>query len=394
MFRSAAHALTFRPSVAGITVVLALLSIAGVAADTEPPEWRVRGEWQAFANADDVRALFAEDDGSIWTASASGGVAHWSVDRTAVTQYLAPADGLPCNDVRDVVRWRGRVWFATCDGLAIYDQATDRMERVTADLPSNSLTALAIDSDRRLWVGAEPVWDPLARVTSKSDPGGWVGGGVASSADGIMWDRFGLEAGLPSTSVTDLAVWRDGLYVATAPYFEWAPPTEDPEGRPVAGRWISVGGGLARREAGAWLAWTSSSVPELADDIRALAAGDDALWIGTSGRGLVAFDGARWHALRDCGDDSLCIPENFVTAVAVGGDGAIWVGVRRFNGHGAGVSVLDHKGTLRDSSDDAWWPLRGESEPPGSLIHAILPTDDARVWFGTSDRDPAGAVDQ
>ena len=377
---------------AALGVMVTTAVAAATSADPEPPAWRVRGDWLAHANVDDVRALAAADDGSLWAASASGGVARWSPDRTAVQQYLSPQDGLPCNDVRDVTLWRGRVWFATCGGLAVYDPGSDRIERVTADLPSNSTTALETDGEGKLWVGTEPVWDPIVRIATKTDPGGWVGGGVSSSSDGLLWDNFSLADGLPSTSITDLNVWNGGLYVATAPFLEWAPPTEDPEGRPVPGRWVAVGGGLARSEGGSWLAWTNATVPELADDIRALASGDNALWIGTSGRGLVSFDGARWQAHRDCGDDSQCVPENFVTAVAVSDDGAVWVGVRRFNGQGAGVSVMDHKGTLRDTSDDAWWPLRGESEPPGALVHAILPTEDAHVWFGTSLRDPNGNV--
>lgn len=399
--RASANSTAPRVALRRLRSVLALAAVATIglggaglagAADPEPPEWRVRGQWQAHANADDIRAILVGDDGALWTASASGGVARWSPDLTTVRQYLAPTDGLPCNDVRDVAAWRGRIWLATCDGLAVHIPGEDRIERVTADLPSSAVTALAVGPDDRLWVGTQPMWDPHIRVPGKTDPGGWVGGGVTSTADGLDWQTFGLPAGLPSTSVTDVAVWRGGVYVATAPYPEWAPPTEDPEGMPVPGRWISVGGGLARYEAGAWLAWTSASVPELADEIRALGPGDDALWIATSGRGLVAFDGARWQGLRDCGDEARCIPENFVTAVAVSPDGAVWVGVRRFNGQGAGVSVLDHKGTPRDPSDDAWWPLRGESEPAGALVHAIMPGDDARVWFGVSDLDPAGAV--
>ena len=273
-------------AITGVALVLCASPISTASsADPEPPEWRVRGQWIAHANADDVRAMVAEDDGALWAASASGGVAKWSPDRTSLRQYLAPQDGLPCNDIRDVTVWRGRVWFATCDGLAVHDPATDRIERVTASLPSRALTALVTDDAGRLWVGAEPIWDPIVRIPSKPDLGGWVGGGVASSDDGVRWEQHGLAEGLPSTHVSDLAVWRGGVYVATVPYPEWAPPTEDPDGRPVPGRWVASGGGLARNEAGRWLSWTNASVPELADDLRALAAGDDALWIGTSGRG-------------------------------------------------------------------------------------------------------------
>jgi len=378
------------PAAAGLALVAAAF-MGGPAAAEPGDDWHVAGSWRTEANADDVRAMAIAEDGGLWVASASGGVARWSADMSSVRRYRSPQDGLPCNQVSDVQRWRGTWWFATCRGLALYDPGADRMRSVTADLRSPRATSLAVGPDGALWVGTEPAWNPHA--SPEGGPiGAWEGGGVAVTADGSSWAHHGLSEGLPSVHVADIAVWRDAVWLAMVPYAEWAPPSTDPDGNPVPGRWLKTGGGLARWDGSRWTAWTSAAVTELSDDLRALAAGRDVLWIGTSGRGLVATDGTRWGGLRDCGSETRCVPDNFVTALATGGDGVVWVATRRFNGQGSGIAALDDKRTPFDASDDAWWPLRGESEPSGDLVHSILPTGDAGVWIGSAVRDPEGGL--
>lgn len=393
------HTASARPLVLTLlAAVLAVLAQSARARADAPPgagadqgPWHVAGTWQVVANADDVRA-FARDGDALWAATHHGGVARWSRDGASMRQYVGPQDGLPCSDVRDVVRWRGLWWFATCDGLMVYDAPTDRFVGVPAELASPSVTALAVDDQDRLWAAGEPTWNPHERLADKAALGAWIGGGVAWTADGHSWQRAGLADGLPSTSVRDIAVWRGGLFLATAPYPRWVPPSIDPDGQPVPGRWEQAGGGVARWDGAAWTVWSRDTAPELSDTTTALAAASDALWVGTIGRGLAAWDGSRWHGLRDCGDDAACIGDNFVTALAVGGDGALWVGTARFNGQGSGVALLDPRGTPGSAADDAWFALRGDSAPGGALIHAILPDDDATVWFGSADRDPEGMV--
>jgi ligand-binding sensor domain-containing protein len=343
--------------IAIITICLALfvgtVSTLGAEGDDE---WAVNGRWVAVANADDVRAL-ARDGADLWAGTASGGVARWSPDGT-MRQYLAPQNGLPCNDVRDIVEWRGTWWFATCEGLAVYNPSRDRMEMVSAPLPSASVTGLAVADDGRLWVTTEQWWDPESMPEGKDRPGGWVGGGVAHTADASSWFTVSVDDGLSSANARDAISWRGSIWVATEPYQRWVPPTRSADGD-EPGRWEQLGGGVAQFDGSRWSTHDSNGNTELSDSARMLAATDSALWVGTRGRGLVAFDGGRWASLQDCGDELRCIQDDYVTALAVSGDGAVWVGTSRFNGRGTGVGVLDDRGTPTDGSDDAWHVIRG-----------------------------------
>lgn len=384
-----------RPRVLWLPVLGLVLAAAtgtgGRAGATDAGDaWRVVGRWETMASGDDVRAIARDGDG-LWAASAGGGVLRWRVDGTAWRQYLAPQDGLPCNDVRDVVRWRDAWWFATCQGLARYDPARDRMVLAGDALPLRTLTALAVDAADRLWVGARPHWEPLLPVSGKPTLGGWTGGGIAFSDDGGGWTVVEAAA-LPSADVRDLAVWQGALFSAHGPQPSWVPPTTDPDGLPVPGRWSLAGGGVGQFVDGRWSVWNADRAPELADTVNALAAGPTALWAATSGRGLVAWTGAGWKGRRDCGDDHRCIQDNYVTAVAVGGDGTVWAATKRFNGRGTGVALLDDRGTPADPDDDGWFVLRGASALPGDLVHAILPDADASAWFGCSSQDDEGRV--
>jgi ligand-binding sensor domain-containing protein len=379
--------------VLAVSALFALPRAAGPAraAPANGDDWHIVGQWATLATADDVRAV-ARDGAGLWAASASGGVVRWAADGSTARQYLSPQHGLPCNDVRDVLRWRGVWWFATCDGLAFYNPTRDRMETVDADLPSRSMTALAVDERDRLWVGAGQWWNPALSLPGKATPGGWDGGGVAFTADGQVWTDLGTTGGLPSSNVRDLVAWRAAMWVATEPHQAWKPPSRDAEGNPIEGRWEANGGGVARRDGERWMVFSSDSNAELSDNARVLAADANGLWVGTGGRGLVAFNGAQWKALEDCGNEIRCIQDNFVTALAVGADGAIWVGTARFNGRGTGINVLDARGTPVDPSDDAWHVIGAGAGLPGTLIGAIHPDADGTVWLGTANMDPQGRV--
>jgi ligand-binding sensor domain-containing protein len=374
-----------------LAALAGLAGLAGIEALAAPAqEWRVLGSWRSFANGDDVLALAQDDAGTVWAGTKGGGVVRWAADGQTARQYVAPQDGLPCNDVRDVVAWRGEWWFATCGGLAVYDAGHDRFETLDVSLPSPAVTALVVDGADRLWVATEQWWNPELTLPGKVDAGGWAGGGVAYSGDGVTWHVLGAAGGLPSVNVRDVAVWKGSVWVATAPYQSWRPPTIDADGNPVRGRWEQLGGGVALRNGEQWTAYSTVTSEELSDSTTALAATEAALWIGTSGRGLVAYDGLNWKALTDCGDEARCIQDNFVTSLAAGADGALWVGTARFNGRGTGLEVLDAGRSPTLPDDDAWHAWRGTEGLPGDLVSAILPRPDGTVWLGVSTVDPEG----
>ncbi len=373
-----------RRSFFAAVIIVLLLGPLPAWSDGAGSDWFVLGSWRSVANADDVRAL-ALTDGGLWMASEAGGVVKWSADGSW-QQYLAPQDGLPSSSVRDIVAWRGAWWFGTDDGLAVYDPGRDRMVPLSVDLPSPSVTSLAVDAQDRLWVGTTARWDMSVTYPGQAEPGGWIGGGMAFTDDGVRFHVLGAANGLPSTNVRDITVWRGEVWVATAPYWNWSPPENDgDQTRP--GRWDLVGGGVARYDGDKWEAFDSKLVDVMSNNVRAVSGGPRALWIGTAGRGLVAYDGAQWHAHMDCGDDARCIQDNYVTAVAAGADGAVWVGTSRFNGRGTGLGVLDPGQTPVDETDDAWHVVDAADGLPGALVRAILPAPDGTVWIGTSDLD-------
>ncbi len=382
-WKSIARRLVLPPLV--FALLIAGPSAAGAVSAEDPPssDWRLVGDWSSFANGEDLRAMVA-GDGELWTGSQGGGLLRWKRDGQVIRQYLAPQDGLPCNKVRDLIRWRSRWYAATCAGLAVYDASRDRFSVVDAGVATPSLTALAIDDRDRLWVAGEQVWDPQATVEGGSEPGAWVGGGVAYTPDLTQWSAFRQASGLPSDNIRDLAFWRGAMWLASEPFHRWQAGQTDAGGDPEPGHWVWAGGGVAVRTATGWTRHDSAGDSSLSDSVRHLAAGPEALWAGTWGRGLAAYDGVKWTQYRDCGNSQRCIQSDYVSALAIGPDDALWMGTATFSGQGRGVNVLDARGTPAKADDDAWYLLRSTDGLPSDLVNAILPDDDAGVWFGAA----------
>ncbi len=352
-------------------------------------DWRLVGQWQTLANGDDVLSLLRDGE-VIWAGSRGGGALRWTLDGQLERQFLAPQDGLPCNDVRDIIRWQGQLYLATCQGLVRYDAGRRRMIGIDTGLPSPSITALAVDDQDRLWLAMEQWWDPSGRITGKTTPGGWVGGGVAYTHDGTRWTSYSRANGLTSNNARDLVAWQGDMWVATEPQREWQPDADDPGGELAPGYWRLSGGGVAQLSGSTWTAHDSARSSDLSDSVRVLATGANALWAGTWGRGLQAYAGSGWTGYRDCDSDARCIMSDYVSSLAVGADGAVWVGTARFNERGQGLNILDSRGTPTNVDDDAWYALRETNGMPGDLIRSILPDVDGSVWMGVAELDPEG----
>ena len=75
-------------------------------------------------------------------------------------EYLSIKDGLSNNDIYDITQDRyGYLWFATQDGLNVYDGYTIKIFKNDPDdstgLPSNNVNAVYEDSNNDMWIGTK-----------------------------------------------------------------------------------------------------------------------------------------------------------------------------------------------------------------------------------------------
>jgi len=337
-----------------------------------PLEAPPQGNWRTYANGDAVQA-FALEGETLWAGTRWGGAVRWDLPTGRYTQYLYPQTGLACNDVRDVlVGGGGKVWFATCRGLSVLAPdgtwQTYTVANTGGGLPSDNVTALALDPAGYLWVGTGQTWEEE----------GFTGGGLGR----WEWATGEWRSFLPPTSpaVTDVAVDRQGrVWVGTQPAWTWVAPSDGGDGH-----WARRGGGLAVWDGNTWQSYTAAN--DFADSILTVKvdpAGN--VWVGTEGAGAFVRTGERWVHFRP--SDGLA--DGYVQAIGFAPGGEIWFATRKFNGHGTGVSVLDPGVDLADKSDDIWRHYRVEDGLPADLVWAMA-SDGQRLWLGTGSPEGDG----
>ena len=185
---------------------------------------------------------------------------------------------LPDLDVRDIFvvdESVGRVWFATRQGAALYDQRTDTWPRILTReaIPSvigNNITAVIVDSQGRLWLGL-------------------LDEGVVHSANLVTWTRLGTTEGLGSEEVRDLFTASNGDV------------------------WIATANGVSRVVGETVTTYTTGNSALPADGAHALAeTADGRVWVATDG-GVGVFDGHRWAAFNTASG----LSSNATTTIAV-----------------------------------------------------------------------------
>ena len=320
----------------------------------------------------------------------------------------------------------GSTWFGTEGGLARFDGGA-----WTEELPFGSggsrISSVSVGPDGSVWVvssGSSGVpriavlkdgtWQELDLPSDLEDFGGWAlvgaagAGAVLASDGGVLrltgevWDRIWSEAG-PGWVLTLAAVSAEDV-VAGSGYFG------------PAGVW--------RLRAGAWERDASPGSPK--SGVRSLAFGPDgSLWAGGDGWVKVVRDGAWTSVLDDAGFGAFQIvpeadgtvwvaagyggvvalrpdgstwrpdsldraPQDLVTSVAVGGDGAIWAGsyaVLCTKSPGA----TDCNGTGLARFDGQAWtlenPLGTPSPEDGELrVNDLLTASDGSIWVAGEER--------
>jgi ligand-binding sensor domain-containing protein/two-component sensor histidine kinase len=264
--------------------------------------------------SNNVQALFAGRDGSLWIGTHGGGLTRYLSGK--FTHYSA-AEGLSAPFIRCIFEdSRGNLWVGT-DGAGLNLWRDGRFTVFTTQdgLPENHIGALNEDAEGALWVGTT---NGLARLkdgkfTTFTTKDGLNGNNLRK----IFRDGSGqLWTGGPD----GLNVWRDGRFAATdMPRAEVRSIVQDRDGA----LWIgTIGDGLFRFKDGRF---TSAATREglISNELQALfadAQGD--IWLGTNGGGLAQLKRGRFTTYTT--DDGL--PDNIIHAIYEDRDGGVWVG--------------------------------------------------------------------
>ncbi|MCX7824702.1 MAG: histidine kinase [Verrucomicrobiae bacterium] len=278
--------------------------------------------------SDAIYSICQDDDGALWLASRSAGVTRLADGRCTV---FTTANGWPGGVVTSVCAARGGgVWLGTLGG-GLVRWRDGRF--VSVGLKRERIESLFQDSRGALWIVTSQAgllqWrdDNVVRISTNDVPAEitalgedaskhfWVGtqAGTLHRFDGVRWQRFGRENGLPAVAIQAICgAAHDTLWLGTR------------------------GGGLVRfmHDRAASIT-TRHGLPD--DDIRQVFAGAGGLWFSSSrkllGAGDVALnevaDGqcATLECLSYGRGDGLSGVEFFAgcaNTVCVARDGRIW----------------------------------------------------------------------
>ncbi|HLM75734.1 MAG TPA: two-component regulator propeller domain-containing protein, partial [Polyangiaceae bacterium] len=277
---------------------------------------------------DNIRALFEDEEGSLWIGASDGGLNRLRDRRVSV---LTSREGLSASSIRTLYEGRdGSVWIGT-DGGGLNRLKDGQISVITTKdgLAHNDVWSILEDNAGDLWVGS-------------------AGGGVSRLKDGRPFAVLTSKDGLSSDAVSAIYQDRKGRI------------------------WIgSQGGGVDRFEDGR--IEKGALGPELAGTLVSVLHEDRAgdLWIGTSGAGLF-----RWRAGS---------VTRFTTAEGLGSDlvlslhedarGSLWIGTS-----GGGISLLQsHK--QNDKQNDKISTFREKDGLYDDLAYQILEDGRGHLWM-------------
>ncbi|MBI5880482.1 MAG: hypothetical protein HZB53_22755 [Chloroflexi bacterium] len=287
-------------------------------------------------------------DGSVWAALFGKGAAQYVPEQKRWLTY-SQSDGLAGNEVRRItITTDGAVWFATTTGASRFDGKAWLSLTTANGLVNDNVRKVAQATDGSLWFSTRAGVSQYMPAQNR-------------------WQNFTSRDGLAYDFTTNVAITSDGSV--------WFP---------------SVGKGISRLMPGltpTWRIYTQNPTGErhpkvdTIDDIKVDRAGD--LWIGSMG-GVLHY---KPHADRWT---NIFFPAtsvgSFAKAVAVAGDGSLWIGTEASPPqlyHVTGVGVNEERQWVRYDSRDGLptSALAGESQ---DFIRALSIAPDGALWVGTA----------
>ncbi|PZP33768.1 MAG: hypothetical protein DI603_06660 [Roseateles depolymerans] len=303
------------------------------------------GSRNAGASDQFVRALLADSRGGLWVAAGNSGLARLDTASGQWAQWKR-ADGQPAdshapisNSIRALaLDSDGSLWVGTQGGLSRLDrsQQFQHLQGRDSGLPDNRIASLLLDRHGTLWIGT---WQGLARKLRGSD-----------SIEAV-------DLGLGKAQITLLAETRDGRVLAGTGRGDLRMLSPDARPLPFAGH--------AGPDDGSWPVLSMVQVS------------DTELWLG--GRNGIerrrAGDGELIERLPAEGGNPAPTPRSEVRALLRDPAGVIWTG-----SYGSGL--MRHVPPLPGLSvvqyDLARWQRFGDLD-----VRSVLQLADRSIWLGT-----------
>ena len=337
-------------------------------------------QWRNFTRINDglgsnnVRSIAADSKGGIWLATSAG---------------LSFFDGfwqnidVPGGNVSRVFEDRDEfIWATTGTGIyrGIFNRSLNQINwqhhysTDTGLIDNRVLTAIqrgvdkAMENEGEIWIGTPigvnrfdgETWHPVLNVadgrlnvgvqTIYEDKAGglWFGllpGGATdtlSHYDGVQWEIFGVDEGLPRATVHAIV--------------------EDDAGN----LWVGTTEGVAVYDGTNWEFFTTINSPLIDNNVRALMRDrDGVIWIGTTS-GISLFYRGQWSQLTKANG----LASNNIQVLFESQNGEIWIGTRD-----NGVSF----------SDRSWQPITTNHGLRDDRIMSMLTDESQQVWVGTAN---------
>jgi sugar lactone lactonase YvrE len=255
-------------------------------------------------------------DGAVWIGTTRG--ATQVQDKYWIT--YTSAHGLGNAWVSGIaIATDGKIYFATNGGgLTLFDGATRKTYNTSnSAIPSNYLTAVALDKQNRVWVGTY--------------------GAGAARLDGEQWTKFSLTNNYINALALDangspLVATNDGAFSYTGQNWTRLAPNASQASNRVNAMAVAPDGKIwLGTESGATVydgqRYQSFRGPDglASDSVRAIAIdAQNRVWFGTT-RGVSVLEGSQWKTYTRA--DGLA--DDLVTALALDARGNAWIGTPR-----------------------------------------------------------------
>ncbi len=303
------------------------------------------------------------------------------------------AQGLPQNTVHAVtLDTQGRLWIGTQDGAAFYDGHQWHIVNMPCRLQSNFVRAILAASDGSLWFGTRA--GGLFRLYN----GEWTEADTLCTRTGCPR----VNALAETTSVTGEPIIWAGTYGGGLGRYHkgqwtiystenglpsnrvWGILPEEHGGTTTL--WVGTEDGLAVLRPGSDRFTVDDGFPK--HSVNSIVRipdreGQGALWVGTYGHGLARFKNGRWY--RVTVDDGL--PSNFITSLvlgtSIGGGPSLWAGT-----DGGGLVRISQ---MRIDT------ISTRTGLPSNAVYSLLETHPAdapaMLWVGTRNGGLAQLVE-